>query len=140
MTCRLWYASQSLEGTVDGAGLMRSVIAGFEQSDLRPLYAALHEEVVWKSASKHKGVMPVEGEYKGRTGVLDVLSKISLNFTFNHFLAKEILASGDTVWGHFDVEFLFDAKGKMIAPIPVNLEMAIRWRLKDGKIIEHQMY
>jgi len=125
---------------VDAAELMRSIIAGFEQSDLRPLYAALHEDVVWKSASKHKGVMPPEGDYKGPAGVVDALSKISLNFTFHHFLAKEILLGGDTIWGHFEVEFSFDPKGKRIAPVPVNLEMAIRWRLKDGKIIEHQSY
>ena len=34
----------------------------------------------------------------------------------------------------------FHAKGKTPRPKPVELEMAIRWRLKDGKIIEHKAF
>jgi ketosteroid isomerase-like protein len=123
---------------MDGAELMRKVAAGFEKSDLQPLLDAIHEEIVWKTASKQEGVFRFDGEYKNRPGVLDVLSKISMDYTFHYLRPKEILAVGDVVWGHFDASLSFDPKGKGGADKTVNLEMAIRWRLKDGKIIEHQ--
>ena len=123
---------------MDGAELMRKVAAGFEKSDLQPLLDAIHEEIVWKTASTQEGVFRFGGEYKNRPGVLDVLSKISMDYTFHYLRPKEILAAGDVVWGHFDASVSFDPKGKGGAGKSVNLEMAIRWRLRDGKIIEHQ--
>ena len=123
---------------MDGAELMRKVAAGFEKSDLQPLLDAIHEDIVWKTASKQEGVFRFDGEYKNRPGVLDVLSKISMDYTFHYLRPKEILAVGDVVWGHFDASLSFDPKGKGDGAKNVKLEMAFRWRLKDGKIIEHQ--
>ena len=80
---------------MDGAELMRSVTAGFEKSDLQPLLAAMHDDIVWKTASKHEGVFRFGGEYKGRAGIVDVLSKIAMDYTFSRLTPKEILASGD---------------------------------------------
>jgi ketosteroid isomerase-like protein len=123
---------------MDGAELMRKVAAGFEKSDLQPLLDAIHEDIVWKTASKQEGVFRFDGAYKNRPGVLDVLSKISMDYTFHYLRPKEILAVGDVVWGHFDASLSFDPKGKGDGAKNVKLEMAFRWRLKDGKIIEHQ--
>jgi ketosteroid isomerase-like protein len=125
---------------MDGAKLMRKVAAGFEKSDLRPLLDAIHEDIVWKTATRHEGLFRIGGEYKNRPGVLDVLSKISMDYTFHHLKPIEILAGGDVVWGHFDAGLSFDPKGKCGPAKTINLEMAIRWRLKDGKIIEHQAF
>jgi ketosteroid isomerase-like protein len=123
---------------MNGAELMRKVAAGFEKSDLQPLLDAIHEEIVWKTATKHEGLFRFGGEYKNRPGVLDILSKISMDYTFHHLKPKEVLAGGDVVWGHFDVGFSYDPKGKGVPVKTINLEMAFRWRLKDSKIIEHQ--
>jgi ketosteroid isomerase-like protein len=125
---------------MDGAELMRKVAAGFEKSDLQPLLDAVHDEIVWKTATTQEGVFRFQGEYKDRQGVLDVLSKISMDYTFHHMRPKEVLASGDVVWGLFDAELSFDPKGKSVPPNTMKLEMAVRWRLKDGKIIEHQAF
>ena len=125
-------------GHMDGAELMRKVAAGFEKSDLQPLLDAIHEDIVWKTASKQQGVLRFDGEYKNRPGVLEVLSKISMDYTFHYLRPKEILAVGDVVWGHFDASVSFAPKDKDGPGKNVTLEMAIRWRLKDGKIIEHQ--
>src|SRR3954467_9379962 len=96
---------------LDGAELMRKVVAGFEKSDLQPLLDAIHDEIVWKTATKQEGIFRFEGEYKDRRGVLDVLSKISMDYTFHHMRPREILASGDVVWGLFDAGLSFDPKG-----------------------------
>ena len=126
--------------TMDGADLMRKVTAEFEKSNLQPLLDAMHDDIVWKTASKQEGVFRFGGEYKGRPGVLDVLAKISMDYTFRRLAPKEILAANDVVWGLFDAALSIDPKGQEAPSNTVHLEMAIHWRLKDGKIIEHQAF
>jgi ketosteroid isomerase-like protein len=125
---------------MSGEELMRTIVAAFEQSDLRPLLNALHDDVVWKSASKYGGPFSFHGEYRNRAGVREVLANISKDYTFHHMTPKEVIAAGDVVWGYFDVSLRYDAKGRAIAPKMVQLDIAVRWRLKDGKIIEHQAF
>ena len=125
---------------MDGEKLMRTIVAAFAQADLQPLLNALHEDVRWKSASRHGGPFSFHGEHKTRAGVREVLSNIAKDYTFHHMKPKEVLAAGDVVWGYFDVGLCYDAKGKAADSKTVQLDMAIRWRLKDGKIIEHQAF
>jgi len=119
---------------------MRKVVAGFAKSDLRPLLDAMHDEIVWKTANRHEGLFRFDGHYKGRAAVMDVLARLSLDYTFRRFVEKEVLAKGDVVWGLFDVSMSFDPKGQGQVAKDIELEMAIRWRIKDGKIIEHQAF
>ena len=125
---------------MDGAELMRTIVAGFEKSDLKPLLEALHEDVVWKSASKAGGPFSFQGEYRNRAGVTEVLSNISKDYTFHHMKARDIVATQDLVWGLFDVGLRYDPKGKSANAKALQLDMVILWRLKDGKIIEHQAF
>jgi ketosteroid isomerase-like protein len=125
---------------MSGETLMRTIVAAFSQSDLQPLLDALHDDVVWKSASKHEGLFSFRGEYRNRAGVREVLSNISKDYTFHHMKPKEVIAFGDVVWGLFDVGLRYDAKGRTTAEQTVQLDMAIRWRLQDGKILEHQAF
>ena len=126
--------------TTDGADLMRRVAAAFAESDLQPLFDAIHEDIVWKSASRQEGIFRFGGEYTSRAGLLLLLGSLSKTYTFYRFDPKEIIASGQSVWGMFDVGLHFDQKGSGEPKKHVTLEMAIRWRLKDGKIIEHQAF
>jgi ketosteroid isomerase-like protein len=123
---------------MDGAELMRKVVAAFEKSDLQPLFDAVHENIVWKTASTQEALFRFGGEYKDRTGLLVILANLAKDYTFYRFHPKEIISSGDVVWGHFDVGLFFDPKGAGEPKKHITLEMAVRWRLKDGKIIEHQ--
>ena len=123
---------------MDGAELMRNVARAVAQSDFQPLLDAIHDDIVWKTATKHEGLFRFDGEYKNRLGVSEILAQVSMDYTFHHFRPIEILTAGDVVWGLFDVEFTYDAKGKAGPDKSINLEMAFRWRLKDGKIVEHQ--
>ncbi|MBC8036360.1 MAG: nuclear transport factor 2 family protein [Rhizobiales bacterium] len=123
---------------MDGADLMRKVVAAFEKSDLQPLFDAVHENIVWKTASQQEGLFRFGGEYKDRSGLLVILANLSKDYTFYRFHPKEIISAGDIVWGHFDVGLFFDPKGAGEAKKHITLEMAVRWRLEDGKIIEHQ--
>ena len=126
---------------MSGESLMRTVVSAFEKSDLGPLLNALHDDVVWKSASRHAGgPFSFEGDYRNRAGVIELLSNIAKDYTFHHMTPKDITAKGDVVWGLFDVGLRYDPKGKTDQPRFVELEIALRWHLKDGKIIEHQAF
>jgi ketosteroid isomerase-like protein len=120
--------------------LMRKVTAAFAQSDMQPLLNALHDDVVWKSASRLPGPLSFQGDYRKRAGVLELLATIAHDYTFHHITPKEIVGAADTVWGLFDVALCFDPKGKHRTTKPVQMEMAFHWWLKDGKIIEHQSF
>jgi ketosteroid isomerase-like protein len=119
---------------------MRTVMSAFGKSDLGPLMEVLHPDVVWKSASREPGLFSFQGEYKNRAGVIEVLSNISKNYTFHHITPKEITAAGDVVWALCDLKVSYDAKGQGIAPKIIEMQMAVRWTFKEGKVIEHQAF
>jgi ketosteroid isomerase-like protein len=124
----------------DPEELMRVVTAAFETGDLRPLLSAVHPEIVWKAASPHTSLFRFGGVHHRREGVLDVTAQIAMDYVFRKFKPREIVAKGDIVWGLFEVEAVFEFQNGKPGPKPVELEIAIRWRLKDGKIIEHQAF
>lgn len=125
---------------MNGPTLMCNVVAGFEKSDMGPLLAAMHDEIVWKSARRYDALFRSSGVYKTRPKVIEVLTDLFQNYQFHRFEPNEIVAIGDVVWGHFDVGLSFGPKGSGIASKNVDLEIAIRWRLQEGKIIEHQSF
>jgi len=125
---------------MDGAELMREVVAAFEKSDLQLLFDAIHEDIVWKTASNQVGLFRFGGEYRNRAGLLVLLASLSQEYTFYRFQPKEIIATGDIVWGHFDVGLFYDPKGEGEPRKHMTLEMAVRWRLEGDKIIEHQAF
>ena len=124
---------------MDAKQLMRTIASAFAHSDLQPLLNVLHQDIVWKSASNNP-IFSFHGEHKGLTGVREVLANVAKDYTFHALTVKEIVSSGDVVWGLFDAVLSYDPKGKGVVPQLVELEMAIRWRLKDGKIIEHSTF
>lgn len=126
---------------MSGEKLMRSIAAAWEQSDMQPLLSALHDDVVWKTGSRSPdGPFSFKGDYANRAGILDVLSNIAKDYTFHRMRPVEIVEGPDVVWGLFDVSLSYDAKGRGTARRTVQMEWALRWRLKDGKIIEHQAF
>ena len=124
----------------NGVELMRTVTAAFAKGDLQPLMAALHPDINWQTASRRQGPFKFHGDYHGRAGATEVLATISKDYTFFRLEPKEIIASGDVVWGYFDAGLFYDAKGTGTARRSVEIEMAIRWHLKDGKVIEHKAF
>ena len=120
--------------------LMRTVAAAFAVGDLRPLLAAVHKDIVWKTASPHDHLFRFGGVHERRTGVMEVTGEIASEYVFRRLEPREIVTSGDVVWGLFDAEVKYQPVGdKRVYPF-LQLDMAIRWQLKDGKIIEHQAF
>ncbi|HTW53761.1 MAG TPA: nuclear transport factor 2 family protein [Stellaceae bacterium] len=124
------------------AELMRRVAAGFEQSDLRPLLEALHPDVIWKSASSEAGpLLRFGGTHNGRAGVTKVLATVAADYRYRRFKPLEIVESGEIVWGIFDavIEHFPTVRERRRAK-EIAFECAIRWRVRDGKILEHQAF
>jgi ketosteroid isomerase-like protein len=120
---------------------MRDVAQAFEQSDLRPLLDAMDDNVVWKSGSTVEGLFRFGGEYTDYHGVLEVTSQIAMTYTFRRFRPKEIMSSGEIVWGLFNIEADYREAGEDSPNSkPVKFECAIRWRVRDRKIVEHQAF
>jgi ketosteroid isomerase-like protein len=118
--------------------IVRAVVAAFAKADLKPLFDALHDDVLWQSASRPpKSPFIFGGEYRGRTGVIELVSKISTAYYFQRFAPKEIVTSGEIVWGIFDVEGSYLPPGLgSAAHRPLRFEIALRFRVRDAKILE----
>jgi len=124
----------------DPEELMRVVTAAFAEGDLRPLLDAVHKDIVWKASSPDSSLFRFGGVHKRRTGVMEVTGELAAEYIFSRMDPKEIVSKGDLVWGLFDVEIKHKPVGdERVYPV-VRLEMAIRWRMKDGKVIEHQAF
>jgi hypothetical protein len=122
--------------------LMKTFIEAWGQADLGPAQMALDENVIWKSASTaNDGVFSFGGVYRGKAEVIGLLSKISTNYFFQSYLAKEIISSDEIVWGLFDVRGSYLPRGGRASDRkPIGFETAFRWRIRDGKILEGQSF
>jgi len=118
-----------------GKDLLQSVARALQNADFRPLYNAIADDVHWKSAATMQGFFSFGGEYKGRPDVAQLMSDLATDYTFTAFTPKEIVSSGDVTWGLFWVDLIYKPKGAQ-----ASFDFAIRWRLKDGKVVEHQAF
>ena len=121
------------------ATLMRKIAEAFAVADLKPLFNSLAENIAWKSGSTVKGPFLFGGTYEDRLGAVEVTSQISTAYMLRKFSPKEIVSSGGVLWGLFDVagDYL-PAGGRTRRPFQI--ECAIRWRIQDGKVVEHQSF
>lgn len=124
----------------DPEKLMRVVASAFAVGDLRPLFAAVHRDIVWKTASPHVNLFRFGGVHERRTGVMGVTGEIASEYIFHRLDPKEIIANDDVAWGLFDAEVRYQPVGNKRPYDPIKLDIALRWRIKDGKIIEHQAF
>ena len=124
----------------DPEKLMRVVIAAFAVGDLRPLIAAIHKDIVWKTGAPHDHLFRFGGIHQRRAGVMEVTGEIASEYVFRRLEPREIIAKGDIVWGLFDAEVKYQPVGDTRVYPLLQLDIAIRWRVQDGKIIEHQAF
>jgi ketosteroid isomerase-like protein len=120
--------------------LMKTVVEAWGRADLGPVREVLDESIVWKSASTSEGgVFRFGGVYKGKAEVIALLSKLSTNYFFRGYTAKEIISKGEIVWGLFDSHGSYIPAGGRTRK-SIILETAFRWRIRDGKIVEAQTF
>ncbi len=108
--------------------LMKTAIEALGRGDAAPYEAALHDNVVWRSAREPDPQS--DGTHQGRENVAALLEKIATATTDfrRQWHARDIVSRGDIVWGLFDAE---DSD---------STEMLVRWRMQDGKIVYAQTF
>jgi uncharacterized protein len=116
----------------DNKALMAKVTRAFVEGNLQPLTEALDDKAVWTSNSPAE-FFRIGGTRRNREGTAEQLALLAATYMFHRFAPKEIVAEGDTVWGLFDVAATHLPTGK-----PVTIDLAIRWVVRNGKIVSHQ--
>ena len=112
--------------------LMLSVIPAFRKGDLQPLFDALSPDVVWKATAPRE-FFRFGGTYRGLLEMKEYTALLFSRYSFVRFDPKTITAKGDQIWGLFEAEALHRTSNKYVTS-----DIAIRWTVRDGKIIEHQ--
>ena len=120
--------------------LMKNAIEAWGRGDLGPLRAAIDDDIVWISASTEwDDRLRSGGVHRGRASVIALLSKVATAFIPSACTAKEIVSSGEIVWGVFGISGR-NLGGREDADKTIASELAIRWRVRDGKVLEHQAF
>jgi ketosteroid isomerase-like protein len=115
--------------------MFRDVAKGLANSDLAPLFSIIDENTVWISASAPGGAFRFGGEYQRRAGVVEVTALIATTYHFTRFEPREIMSQGEVLWALVDAEAQYRPTGKTL-----KTAIAIRWRVRDGKLLEHQAF
>ena len=72
---------------------------------------------------------------------MEHLVRIATGYNFNQIAILDITSKGETVWGLFDVQGTYTPEGgSRRARRPLKFEIAIRWRVRNDKIVEHQAF
>ncbi len=112
--------------------LMRRLAKAIENSDLQSLVEAVDEQVAWHVGGRQPDVLGLGGTYLSRAGLLEVTARLATQFNFYRFEPKEILAEGEIIWGWFDVAATLVGRPTQ----QVQCDVVLRWRVRDGKILE----
>lgn len=115
----------------ENKALMTSVMRAFGQGDLRPLFGAIDESIIWKSGSPSSFVR-FGGVHATSQGVKELTAQLFSTYQFVRFEITETVAENDIVWGILEMEAIHLPSGKKIMS-----EAAVRWRMRSGKIVEH---
>lgn len=114
--------------------LVKRVLHALGANDMRPLISSLADNVVWKSNSL-SSYFRFGGLYLNRAGVLDLLAKVSSEFSFSHFDVDKIAACGDEVWAICNVKIYEHATKRSAAS-----RMALFVVVRDGKILSYESF
>jgi ketosteroid isomerase-like protein len=112
--------------------LMLSVLSAFKRGDLEPLFAAISDDVVWKSTAPPE-FFRFGGIHHGRAGVKEFTALLLSRYHIAGFDPTIVVAQGDIVWGQFKVEAQHLPSGKT-----AKADFSIRWVVRNNKLVEHQ--
>jgi len=121
--------------------LMKTAVEAWGQADHRPITEILDEQVVWKSAATFRdGRFKFGDVYRGRNAVIEHLAVLSTAYFFTRCITREIVSNNDVAWGLFDVTGKYAPQGRSGTDRPLHFECAMRWRFRNGKLVEAQIF
>ena len=114
--------------------LMASVFDALKEGNLEPLFAALNPDVMWHMAAPRE-FFRCGGCHRGIAEMKAYTAMVFSRYHFLRFEPLQILAHGDTVWGHFDVQARHLPTARIVASA-----FSIRWVVRDRRIVEHHSF
>jgi len=121
------------DSAAENKELMERVIRSYAEGDLRPLFEAVDENVIWITSSPGTDFLPFGGTYFRSVGVSLASAEVFSTYQFQQFEPVEIVTQGDVVWGLFRIEALHHPSGNI-----VHADYAMRWCVRFGRIVHHQ--
>jgi len=115
--------------------LLRTVVQALQRADFKPLYDAIGDDVVWKSAATMKGFFRFGGQYTGREGIEELIKEVETDYIVRSITPKEIVSRDDVTWGLFWADLFYKPTSSQVC-----FDWAVRWRTRDGKLVEHQAF
>jgi len=112
--------------------LVAEILRAHGQGDLRPLYAALDEQVKWEAHAPQPHYR-FGGPRSGRAGVLEAAAMIAAEYAIQRYDVKELVAEGQTVWAFSEAFYIHNNK-------PLKFTTATRWVFRDGKVVEFHSF
>ncbi len=112
--------------------LVAEILRAHGQGDLRPLYAALDENVKWETHAPQTHYR-FGGARIGRAGVLETAATIASEYAIQRYDVKELIAEGQTVWAFSEAFYIHNNK-------PLKFFTATRYVLREGKIVEFHSF
>jgi len=116
-------------GAAENKALIQRILGAYAQSDLEPLLAAIHPDIVWTSQAPeaHYGF---GGSHKGRAGTLAGMAKIATEYQLNTYKVVELVGEDEIVWMTANVDFSHRKSGARL-----KFPLVSRWQFKDGKVV-----
>jgi ketosteroid isomerase-like protein len=115
--------------------LVKAVIQALEREDFNPLFDAIRDDVVWKSAATSKGLFSFGGRYVGREGMEEWKNEIETDYVIRSIAPKEIIRKDEVIWSLLWVDLFYKPTSAL-----VSFDCAVRWQFRDGKVAERQAF
>ena len=112
--------------------LARRIVQGLSTNDMRPLIDALDDDVEWKSNSLPP-YFRFGGQHLNRGGVMDLLAKVSSEYSFTRYEIDEVAEAGDAVWAISDVVAYHRPTGRTVSG-----RFAFRMTFRNGKLLTYE--
>jgi ketosteroid isomerase-like protein len=121
------------EGEANKA-LVRRFLSAYVQGDHETALGLLDDEAVW-TLNALPGHFRFGGRWVGKTKVHEGLSLVAADYTIHRYDIVHLMGEGETVWTTSKLLVTQRKTGKELL-----FEIAGRWKLRDGKIVEATEY
>ncbi len=110
------------------------IITAYGLSDVGPLLASLHDDVVWVSNGPAQ-LFRFAGKHVGRSNAIAGLSAMATDYALHSYQIVELVGEGDVVWMQARLETTRRSDGTKLA-----IEVANRWQFREGHVVRIDEY
>ena len=114
--------------------VVREGYQAFQRGDLVALLASYADDIVWQAAYGAGAHVPTSGRRVGKEAVAGFFQQLAKHITFSRFDVNELVATGDKVIG------LGHYSGTTSLQRPIDMDFAMVFTLKDGKVTEFKEF